>query len=44
VGRGYPIDHPRIERLRMKEVTVYRRHPLEAWLHMPAAQSGGARG
>jgi uncharacterized protein (TIGR02453 family) len=31
--RGYPIDHPRIERLRMKEVTVYRRHPLEQWLH-----------
>jgi uncharacterized protein (TIGR02453 family) len=31
--RGYPMDHPRIERLRMKEVTVYRRHPLEPWLH-----------
>jgi uncharacterized protein (TIGR02453 family) len=31
--RGYPLDHPRIERLRMKEITVYRRHPLEPWLH-----------
>jgi len=35
--RGYPLDHPRIERLRMKEITVYRRHPLEPWLHTPAA-------
>jgi uncharacterized protein (TIGR02453 family) len=33
--RGYPIDHPRIERLRMKEITVYRRHTLEPWLHEP---------
>ena len=31
--KGYPVDHPRIERLRMKELTVYRRHPLKAWLH-----------
>jgi uncharacterized protein (TIGR02453 family) len=31
--KGYPIDHPRIERLRMKELTVSRRHPLEPWLH-----------
>ena len=31
--RGYPLDHPRIERLRMKEITVYHRHPLEPWLH-----------
>jgi uncharacterized protein (TIGR02453 family) len=37
--RGYPIDHPRIERLRMKEITVYRRHPLEAWLHTGAADT-----
>ena len=37
--RGYPIDHPRIERLRMKEITVYRRHPLEPWLHTPACQT-----
>ena len=37
--RGYPIDHPRIERLRMKEITVYRRHPLEGWLHTPSAHT-----
>lgn len=37
--RGYPIDHPRIERLRMKEITVYRRHPIEPWLHKPECQS-----
>ncbi len=37
--RGYPMEHPRIERLRMKEITVYRRHQLEPWLHKPAAVS-----
>jgi uncharacterized protein (TIGR02453 family) len=37
--RGYPIDHPRIERLRMKEITVYRRHRLEPWLHKPACRT-----
>ena len=31
--RGYPMDHPRVDRLRMKELTVARRHPLEPWLH-----------
>src|SRR5439155_22745355 len=31
--RGYPPDHPRVDRLRLKELTVYRRHPLEPWLH-----------
>jgi len=36
--RGYPIDHPRIDRLRMKEITVYSRHALEPWLHNPAAR------
>ena len=36
--RGYPIDHPRVERLRMKEITVYRRHALEPWIHKPEAQ------
>ena len=35
--RGYPMDHPRIELLRMKEITVYNRHGLEPWLHTPAA-------
>jgi uncharacterized protein (DUF2461 family) len=34
--RGYPLDHPRIERLRLKELAVYRRHDLEPWLHKPA--------
>jgi uncharacterized protein (TIGR02453 family) len=34
--RGYPQDHPRIERLRLKELTVHRRHSLEPWLHEPA--------
>lgn len=31
--RGYPPDHPRIDLLRRKELTVYRRHALEPWLH-----------
>jgi uncharacterized protein (TIGR02453 family) len=31
--RGYPMDHPRLHRLRMKQLTVSRRHPLEPWLH-----------
>ena len=33
--RGYPNDHPRIDRLRLKRITAYRRHPLEPWLHKP---------
>jgi uncharacterized protein (TIGR02453 family) len=33
--RGYPADHPRLERLRLKRVIVSRRHPLEPWLHEP---------
>jgi uncharacterized protein (TIGR02453 family) len=35
--RGYPLEHPRIERLRMKELTVYRRHELGPWLHKRSA-------
>jgi uncharacterized protein (TIGR02453 family) len=31
--RGYPPDHPRLDRLRLKQLTVYRRHQLEPWLH-----------
>jgi uncharacterized protein (TIGR02453 family) len=31
--RGYPVDHPRVERLRLKNLTLYARHPLEPWLH-----------
>ncbi len=34
--RGYPIDHPRIDRLRLKELAVYKRHRLGQWLHRPA--------
>jgi uncharacterized protein (TIGR02453 family) len=33
--RGYPADHPRLDRLRLKRLTVFRRHPLEPWLHKP---------
>jgi uncharacterized protein (TIGR02453 family) len=36
VPRGYPGDHPRVEHLRRKQLTVSRRHPLESWLHEPA--------
>ena len=35
--RGYPLDHPRLHRLRMKELTVYRRRPVGAWLHKRSA-------
>jgi uncharacterized protein (TIGR02453 family) len=31
--RGYPIDHPRIDRLRLRELTLHRRHELEPWVH-----------
>lgn len=31
--RGYPLDHPRVERLRLKNITVFARHALEPWLH-----------
>jgi uncharacterized protein (TIGR02453 family) len=34
--RGYPQDHPRIDRLRLKELVLHRRHALEPWLHQPA--------
>ncbi len=33
--RGYPTDHPRVDRLRMKRVVVSCRHRLEPWLHEP---------
>jgi uncharacterized protein (TIGR02453 family) len=35
--RGYPVDHPRIDLLRLRELTVHRRHALEPWLHTPQA-------
>jgi uncharacterized protein (TIGR02453 family) len=31
--RGYPPEHPRIDLLRLKELTVHRRHELAPWLH-----------
>lgn len=31
--RGYPVDHPRIDRLRLKNLTLFARHPLGPWLH-----------
>ena len=33
--RGYPADHARLARLRLKRMVVSRRHPLEPWLHEP---------
>jgi uncharacterized protein (TIGR02453 family) len=33
--RGYPADHPRIDHLRRRQLTVSRRHALEPWLHEP---------
>jgi uncharacterized protein (TIGR02453 family) len=36
--RGYPLDHPRVERLRLKNITVFARHPLEPWLHEERCQ------
>jgi uncharacterized protein (TIGR02453 family) len=47
--RGYPQDHPRLDRLRLKNVTVHKRHALEPWLHRPTCvqlirtELGGAR-
>ena len=34
--RGYPLDHPRIDRLRLTNLTVFARHPLAGWLHTSA--------
>jgi uncharacterized protein (TIGR02453 family) len=31
--RGYPNDHPRLDRLRLKRLTVFRRHAIGGWLH-----------
>ena len=38
--QGVPRDHPRIDLLRRRRMTVARLDPLEPWLHTPAA---GAR-
>jgi len=42
--RGYPADHPRLERLRLKELTVSRRYPLQRWLHQPECDKRVQRG
>ena len=34
--KGYSPEHPRIDRLRLKQLTVHHRHDLEPWLHKPA--------
>jgi len=38
--RGYPADHPRIDLLRHRALTVSQRHRLASWIHGPEA---GAR-
>jgi uncharacterized protein (TIGR02453 family) len=38
--RGYPADHPRLDLLRRRRLTVARRHEIASWLHKPSA---GAR-
>jgi uncharacterized protein (TIGR02453 family) len=35
--RGYPADHPRLDLLRRRRLTVARRHKLRPWLHRPEA-------
>jgi uncharacterized protein (TIGR02453 family) len=35
--RGYPADHPRVDLLRRRRLTVARRHELGSWLHGPKA-------
>ena len=37
--RGYPADHPRLDLLRRRRLTVARRHELRAWLHRPEAEA-----
>ncbi len=35
--RGYPADHPELDLLRRKSLTVSRRHELRGWVHKPEA-------
>lgn len=35
--RGYAVDHPRIDLLRRRALTVSQRHGLARWIHTPAA-------
>jgi len=37
--RGYPADHPRADRLRMKSLTVFKRHGPGRWLHTPESDA-----
>lgn len=34
--KGYSPQHPRIDRLRLKRLAVFDRHPLRKWLHTRA--------
>jgi uncharacterized protein (TIGR02453 family) len=34
--RGYPADHPRLDLLRHRRLTVARRHEIGPWLHKPS--------
>ncbi len=35
--RGYPADHPELDLLRRKSLTVSKRHELRGWVHKPEA-------
>jgi uncharacterized protein (DUF2461 family) len=35
--RGYPADHPELDLLRCKSLTVSRRQDLRGWVHKPEA-------
>jgi uncharacterized protein (TIGR02453 family) len=35
--KGYSPDHPRIDRLRLKRMTLFHRSQLGRWLHTPTA-------
>jgi uncharacterized protein (TIGR02453 family) len=35
--RGYPADHPRLDLLQRRRLTVARRHKIGPWLHKPHA-------
>jgi uncharacterized protein (TIGR02453 family) len=37
--KGYSPDHPRIERLRLKRLALFHRHPLRRWLHTPTCDT-----
>jgi uncharacterized protein (DUF2461 family) len=36
--RGYPVDHPRIDLLRLKHFAAGRVHPPQPWLHTAEAK------